>query len=284
MVKNNTEANQNIPSSNKPRQYKKLSPNYTEKDLNSEYAYKSTEELEKWKDDMDKRRKTMPGVAQTEMDKTYAKVKKEIAVRNQLGYDRTKPLKNRNKSQTEVYQYADETEVSSGKQYTIDDIKKLNGCSVYVVNDGQEESGRNVKVKIDNNLAEVIMATSNEFEIDPTLIIAVMAHESGFDPNASSGRASGIMQVHNDFFIANSTPNKDLIISLGGDYKDINDEAANVVAWGNSYDFWVQQYGQTDESLMALRQGFREDGWSIGAQDNAKEFLDIKDQLDKMIY
>ena len=81
---------------------------------------------------------------------------------------------------------------------------------------------------------------------------------------------------------------EEMIISLGGNPEDITDNAANVVAWGNSYSTWVNKYGEED-ALKALRQGNidyekYETGWSQGAIYNAQEFLDIKKQLDEMIF
>ncbi len=49
---------------------------------------------------------------------------------------------------------------------------------------------------------------------------------------------------------------------------------------------WINEYGDSKESLCALRQGYKdnetypETGWSKGALENANEFLDIKSQLD----
>ncbi len=178
--------------------------------------------------------------------------------------------------------------VSSGKVYTTKDILSLNGSTVFVVNDGEVEKGENVTVNIDEELAEIIMTTSNEFNIDPTLIIAVMAHESRFDSEASSGLASGLMQVNDIYFPTYASENKELIESLGGDYTNIYDEAANIVAWGASYSIWVDTYGDNKNSLKALRQGYIQpdnypDGWSPNATNNANEFMDIKNELDNMI-
>ncbi len=194
----------------------------------------------------------------------------------------------RNNSSNNTYVSHKKTEVSSGIKYTTKDILNLNGSTVFVVNDGEVEKGENVTVNIDEELAEIIMTTSNEFNIDPTFIIAVMAHESRFDSEASSGLASGLVQVNDIYFPTYASENKELIESLGGDYTNIYDEAANIVAWGASYSIWVDTYGDNKNSLKALRQGYIQpdnypDGWSPNATNNANEFMDIKNELDNMI-
>lgn len=187
-----------------------------------------------------------------------------------FGYNPT----NGAKSSSKIYVSPKGAEVSSGKVYTTKDILSLNGSTVFVVNDGDVENGENVTVNIDEKLAEIIMTTSNEFNMDPTLIIAVMAHESRFKSDSSSGAASGLMQVNDKYFPTYASENKELIESLGGDYTNIYDEAANIVAWGASYNFWVNKYGDNKDSLKALRQGNMKpytssdypDGWSIQLQ------------------
>lgn len=193
-----------------------------------------------------------------------------------------------NNSSNNTYVSPKKTEVSSGMKYTTKDILNLNGSTVFVVNDGNDEKGENVTVNIDEKLAEIIMTTSNEFNIDPTLIIAVMAHESRFKSDSSSGAASGLMQVNDQYFPTYASENKELIESLCGDYTNIYDEAANIVAWGASYNIWVNTYGDNKDSLKALRQGYIQpdnypDGWSPNATNNANEFMDIKNELDNMI-
>ena len=175
------------------------------------------------------------------------------------------------------------TDVSSGIEFSIDDILKLDGSTVFVVNDGKSEKGENVVVDIDKKRAEIIMTTSNEFDIDPTLIIAVMAHESRFQPNSSSGLASGLMQINDQYFSVYASDNKELIKDLGGDYTNIYDEAANIVSWGAAYSSWVDIYGDSKDSLKALRQGYKGNGWTSAASQNAEEFIDIKRQLEENI-
>lgn len=154
---------------------------------------------------------------------------------------------------------------------------------MFVVNDGQVESGENVTVQVNDELANIIIIASEEFDIDPTLIVAVMAHESRFDSNATSGAASGIMQMNNTYFPYYAENNKRLIAELGGDYTDITDNAANVIAWGDSYSDWVDIYGDTMDSLKALRQGYKGARWTTGACQNAEEFMEIKRQLEENI-
>ena len=187
------------------------------------------------------------------------------------------------KNRKKTYISPNKTEVSSGIEFSIDDILKLDGSTVFVVNDGKYEKGENVVVDIDKNRAEIIMTTSNEFNIDPTLIIAVMAHESRFQPNSSSGLASGLMQINNQYFPTFASDNKELIKDLGGDYTNIYDEVSNIVSWGAAYSSWVDIYGDNKDSLKALRQGNKGNGWTSAASQNAEEFIDIKRQLEENI-
>ena len=187
------------------------------------------------------------------------------------------------KNRKKTYISPNKTEVSSGIEFSIDDILKLDGSTVFVVNDGKYEKGENVVVDIDKNRAEIIMITSNEFNIDPTLIIAVMAHESRFQPNSSSGLASGLMQINNQYFPTFASDNKELIKDLGGDYTNIYDEVSNIVSWGAAYSSWVDIYGDNKDSLKALRQGNKGNGWTSAASQNAEEFIDIKRQLEENI-
>ena len=185
-------------------------------------------------------------------------------------------------SVNDTYESPKKTEVSSGMTYTIDDILNLNGKTVSVVNDGNDQ-GEIFTIDIDKDLAEIIMTTSNEFSIDPTLIISVMIHESRFDLDASSGKATGLMQITPTNFDYYSENNKKLIESLGGNPSDICDEAANIVSWGALYDAYRNIYGDTEDALKALRQGYKGNGWSTYAEKNAKEFMATKNELDNLI-
>lgn len=184
---------------------------------------------------------------------------------------------------SEVYYSSKKTDVSSGQKYTKEDIMKLNGQMIRVVNDNNVEKAENVTIALNEKVIDAVMTTSNTFNIDPTLIVAVMAHESRFNPNVASNAASGLMQVNNNYFDSNAADHHELIKSLGGNPSEIYDEVANIVAWGNSYDFWVQLYGEKD-ALKALRQGNIGSGWTPMATINANEFMDIKNQLEDIIF
>lgn len=75
--------------------------------------------------------------------------------------------------------------------------------SAYGINESQLDALENyiarkyrVAQKVTNNLTDAAFLVSKEFEVDPILVLAVMAIESRFNPFAESGAgAQGLMQV-----------------------------------------------------------------------------------------
>jgi len=175
------------------------------------------------------------------------------------------------------------SELSSGETYYYEDLRKLNGETLQVVNDGQ--APHTITINLEDEVYESMLEICKKFQIDPSLIMAVIAHESGFDKNATSyANAVGLTQVLMEYFYANAEPHKDFIISLGGDYEDPYDPITNMVAWSNGLMTWFDTYGETEEALRALRQGYKGSGWSDGAIENGKEFIDLKKQIDNYLF
>lgn len=132
-----------------------------------------------------------------------------------------------------------------------------------------------------NCLAEIC----DEVGIDATYALAIMAHESGFNPDASSGIASGLMQVHEKYYQANLT-RYDKVYNIAKSYSnnvDNNpkDPYGNMAAGMSLLKYWKNTYGETD-MLKAYAQGNKGNGWSNSAINADNEFRDIKAQLDKM--
>lgn len=180
-----------------------------------------------------------------------------------------------------VYKSKGKTIVSTGNVYDYNDVKSLNNKTVSVINNGGK--AHNVTVKLDDNLTNIIMTASKTFDVDPTLVVAVMAHESQFQYDARNSSACGLMQVHKDYYAANVENHKQLIEDLGGNPNDVFDPVTNVIAWGNGYEYWTKRYGEED-ALKALNQGYKNNGWTATSENCAKEFIDIKNQLDNMIF
>ena len=178
--------------------------------------------------------------------------------------------------------------LTSGLTYTFDDIYSLNGKEVTVQCGGGNP--HSVTINLSENDVKVIMAASIEKQIDPTIIVADIAHESKFQSNStSSAGAVGLMQILPESAQLYSDKSKNLIISLGGDPNNLYDKTTNICTGATVIRCWINEYGNNEEPMRALLQGYRdyiqnpETGWSEKSIIVGKEFLDIKNQLDEMI-
>ena len=100
------------------------------------------------------------------------------------------------------------------------------------------------KYKVDrllvHHIVNVAVIESNDKNIDPTLTLAIIATESGFNPHAyNPSSASGLMQVMMNI-------HSKLIQSLGG---SVFDPTTNIKAGLNILDFFMRLTGNEDVAL-----------------------------------
>jgi hypothetical protein len=178
--------------------------------------------------------------------------------------------------------------LTSGLTYTFDDIYSLNGKEVTVQCGGGNP--HSVTINLSENDVKVIMAASIEKQIDPTIIVADIAHESKFEADVTSDKgAVGLMQILPVYAPDNINKCRNLIVSLGGDPNNLYDKTTNICTGATVIRCWINEYGNNEEPMRALLQGYRdyiqnpETGWSEKSIIVGKEFLDIKNQLDEMI-
>lgn len=58
-------------------------------------------------------------------------------------------------------------------------------------------------VPLSADLQQYILTLCSEYDIDPAIVFATIYCESGFNPNASNGVCTGLMQLHSSYFSGN---------------------------------------------------------------------------------
>ena len=159
-----------------------------------------------------------------------------------------------------------------------------------IVNVSYINGSKNNKVEIDltRNQFNALAEMCDEAGIEPSAVLAIMAHESGFNPDASnSAGAKGLMQIIDKYYTYDLNLNKsvyNIAKKYGGDDIDNNplNPYGNMAAGINVLKLRKDQYGE-DEMFKGYAQGSKGSGWSEWAENCDSEFRDIKAQIDDML-
>lgn len=171
----------------------------------------------------------------------------------------------------------------------IDLYNKLNGKTVSVsyTNGSQNNT---VTINLSKNEMNALYGMATTAGVEPSMVLAIIAHESGFNENATSSTgACGLMQVQSEYYEANLTRYSDIYNiakTCSGIGDDIKDDPYNVygnIAAGiSALKYWKNQYGESD-MLKAYAQGYKGSKWSDYAVNADSEIRAIKAQIDAML-
>lgn len=177
------------------------------------------------------------------------------------------------------------TSVSSG----IDLYNKLSGKTVSVSYTNGSQNNL-VTISLSQNEMNALYGMSLNAGVDPTMVLAIMAHESGFNRNATSSTgACGLMQVQSEYYKANLTRYSNIYTiakTCAGIGDDIKDDPYNV--YGNmaagisALKYWKELYGESN-MIKAYAQGYKGSGWSVYANNADTEIRSVKSQIDAML-
>lgn len=175
--------------------------------------------------------------------------------------------------------------VSSGE----DLYNKVNGKTVLVSYTNGSQNNR-VTINLTQNEMNALYGMCKTAGVECSTVLAIMAHESGFNKNATSSTgACGLMQIQSEYYEENLTRYNDIytIARIAANIGDaILDDPYNV--YGNmaagisALKYWSNLYGETD-MIKAYAQGFKGSGWSTYATNADNEIRAVKSQIDAML-
>lgn len=171
----------------------------------------------------------------------------------------------------------------------IDLYDKLNGKTVSVSYTNGSQNNI-VTINLSKNEMNALYGMATTAGIEPSMVLAIMAHESGFNKNATSSTgACGLMQVQAEYYEANLTRYSDIYniaktcAGIGDNIKnDPYNVYGNMAAGISALKFWKNQYGESD-MLKAYAQGNKGSGWSTYAINADSEIRSVKSQIDAML-
>lgn len=165
---------------------------------------------------------------------------------------------------------------------------KLNGKTVSVSYGGTQDS--QVTISLSKREMMALYSMCQKADVEPSMVLAIMAHESQFDEDAtSSAGAAGLMQVMPEYYEANLTRYSD-IYSVAKNYAGIGDDIkddpynvyGNMAAGISMLKYWKNYYSESD-MIKAYAQGYKGSGWSSYSIACDNQIRDVKSQIDAML-
>ncbi len=166
---------------------------------------------------------------------------------------------------------------------------KLHGKTLIVSFTGGSQDNE-VTISLSCSEFNAMYDMCTEADVKPSMVVAIMAHESGFNPDAyNSSGASGLMQILDIYYYDNLTRYSsiyDIAVDYAGGSSYVDDDAfnpyGNMAAGISALKYWKGVYGEAD-MIKAYAQGAKGNKWKDETIVIDNDIRDIMAQVEDLL-